>query len=69
MIEGQSARNEAGELRALAFALFGNEDGRTFWETPHPMLNGRAPAEAVAEPASRAEVERILRALEHGLPV
>ena len=67
MTDQRSVTEDAAELRALAIAIFGTEDGQAFWDTPHPMLNDHTPGEA--ERTGRAEVERILRALEHGLPV
>jgi uncharacterized protein (DUF2384 family) len=69
MTDQRSVTEDAAELWALAIAIFGGEDGQAFRDTPHPMLNDHTPGEASAERTGRAEVERILRALEHGLPV
>jgi putative toxin-antitoxin system antitoxin component (TIGR02293 family) len=54
---------------ALAFHIWGEEDGREFLTTPHPMLGGETPVEAAVTDLGAREVEAILRAIEFGLPV
>lgn len=56
-------------IAALAFAIWGEEDGRAFLANPHPMLGGDTPLEAAATELGGREVESILRAIEFGLPV
>lgn len=55
-------------VAALAFEIWGEEDGRAFLAAPHPMLRGETPLEAAATDLGAREVEAILRALEFGLP-
>lgn len=56
-------------IAAMAFEVWGEEDGRKFLAAPHPMLDGETPLEAAATDLGAREVEAILRALEFGLPV
>jgi putative toxin-antitoxin system antitoxin component (TIGR02293 family) len=56
-------------VAAMAFEIWGEEDGRAFLSSPHPMLGGETPLEAAATDLGTREVEAILRALEFGLPV
>lgn len=56
-------------IAAMAFEIWGEEDGRAFLAAPHPMLGGETPLEAAATDLGAREVEAILRALEFGLPV
>jgi len=44
-------------------------DARMFLRAPHAMLGGRAPLQAALTELGGRQVERILLALEHGLPV
>jgi putative toxin-antitoxin system antitoxin component (TIGR02293 family) len=67
---GESERTErVARIAAMAFAVWGEEDGRAFLAHPHPMLGGETPLEAAATDLGAREVEGILNALEAGLPV
>jgi putative toxin-antitoxin system antitoxin component (TIGR02293 family) len=63
------ARERVARVAAMASKVFGEEDGRTFLANPHPMLGGKTPPEVAATESGAREVERILNALEAGLPV
>jgi putative toxin-antitoxin system antitoxin component, TIGR02293 family len=59
-----------GRLWSQALAVWENEpDARAFFRTPHALLGGRSPFEAAQTELGGRQVERILLALEHGLPV
>ena len=67
-------RNEAIsalEAHATAIRACGatGEDAPTFLANPHPMLGGRTPLEAATTDVGARNVERILSAIEAGLPV
>jgi putative toxin-antitoxin system antitoxin component (TIGR02293 family) len=68
LAESEKAERIA-RIAAMAFDLWGEEDGRAFLSNPHPMLGGETPLEAAATDLGAREVEAILRALEFGLPV
>lgn len=55
-------------VAALAFDIWGEEDGRAFLGNRHPMLGDETPLEAAASDLGAREVEAILRAIEFGLP-
>jgi len=58
-----------GRLWSQALAVWESEDGaRAFFRTPHAMLGGRSPFDAALTELGGRQVERILLALEHGLP-
>jgi putative toxin-antitoxin system antitoxin component (TIGR02293 family) len=66
----ESERTErVARIAAMAFEVWGEEDGRAFLANPHPMLGGETPLEAAATDLGAREVEAILRAIEFGLPV
>ncbi|MFL5156261.1 MAG: antitoxin Xre/MbcA/ParS toxin-binding domain-containing protein [Microvirga sp.] len=67
LAESERAERTA-RVAAMAFDLWGEEDGRAFLSNPHPMLGGETPLEAAATDLGAREVETILRALEFGLP-
>ena len=58
--------------RITAFAQFvwdDEADVREFMTTPHPMLDGKTPAEMAATDLGARQVEDILSSLTYGLPV
>jgi putative toxin-antitoxin system antitoxin component (TIGR02293 family) len=66
----ESERTErVARIAAMAFDVWGEEDGRAFLSNPHPMLGGETPLEAAATDLGAREVEAILQAIEYGLPV
>jgi putative toxin-antitoxin system antitoxin component (TIGR02293 family) len=69
MLEASDTAQRIGRVHARAFDIFGAEDAPTFLANPHPMLGGRTPLEAMTTDLGAREVERILSALEAGLPV
>jgi putative toxin-antitoxin system antitoxin component (TIGR02293 family) len=67
---GESEKTERlARIAAMAFEVWGEEDGRAFLANPHPMLGGETPLEAAATDLGAREVEAILNAIEAGLPV
>lgn len=66
----ESERTErVARIAAMAFEIWGQEDGRAFLASPHPMLADETPLEAAATDLGAREVEAILRAIEFGLPI
>jgi uncharacterized protein (DUF2384 family) len=53
------------DLLVLATVVFG-EDGPTWMATPHPLLDGKAPAEFATNEFGGEKVRSILSAIEHG---
>jgi putative toxin-antitoxin system antitoxin component (TIGR02293 family) len=57
-------------LMALAEQVWDDvDDARAFLNTPHPLLEGRAPLDVALTELGARRVERILLNLEYGLPV
>jgi putative toxin-antitoxin system antitoxin component (TIGR02293 family) len=69
MPEASDTAQRIGRVHARTFDIFGAEDAPTFLANPHPMLGGRTPLEAAITDLGGREVERILSAIEAGLPV
>jgi len=67
----ESERTERlARVAALAEEVLGGlEEAREFLSAAHPMLDGRSPAEAATTDLGARQVERILHAVAHGLPV
>lgn len=67
---GSERTERLARLTALAEAVWGDEaDARSFMTSPHPMLDGKAPAEMAVTDLGAREVETILKAIAFGLPV
>jgi putative toxin-antitoxin system antitoxin component (TIGR02293 family) len=55
---------------ALAESLWDDEhEARAFLNRPHPLLDGETPLEASKTELGTRRVERLLHAIEHGLPL
>jgi putative toxin-antitoxin system antitoxin component (TIGR02293 family) len=69
----QAASGRAERLTrivALARQVLGNADEATDWlNRPHLLLNSARPIKLAATDLGARQVERILRNIEHGLPV
>ncbi len=63
------AERIARVVTAARAAWGGGEDPSCFLTTPHPMLEGRTPLEAVRSEIGARRVEQIPAALEWGLSV
>jgi len=69
-LAGSERTERLARITALAQEVWGDEaDARDFMTTPHPMLEGKTPAEMTLTDLGAREVEHILRAIAFGLPV
>ena len=70
LTRAESERTERlARVVALAEDVLGApDDARAFLTTPHPLLRGRAPVEAVTTELGARQIEEILHSVEHGLP-
>ena len=69
MPEASDMAQRIARLHARTVDILGAQDARTFLANPHPMLGGRTPREAATAELGLREVERVLSAIEVGLPV
>jgi putative toxin-antitoxin system antitoxin component (TIGR02293 family) len=69
-LAGSERTERLARITALAqFAWDDETDVREFMTTPHPMLDGKTPAEMAATDLGARQVEDILASLIYGLPV
>ena len=69
MPEASDMAQRIARVHARTVEIFGAKAAQTFLASPHPMLGGRTPLQATTTDYGAREVERILSALEAGLPV
>jgi putative toxin-antitoxin system antitoxin component (TIGR02293 family) len=67
---GSERTERLARITAVAQFVWGEEDdAREFMTAPHPMLDGKTPAEMAVTDLGARQVEEILASLAFGLPV
>ena len=69
-LAGSERTERLARITALAQLVWDDEtDAREFMTTPHPMLEGKTPAEMAVTDLGGRQVENILVSMIYGLPV